>query len=55
MTTEELEFSEVGRPPWNPRLVGAVAAILLVSGGAVLGFFIGWIYPVIHGFLQRHF
>jgi hypothetical protein len=46
VTTEEAEFSDVGRAPWNVKLV-AVWGVILGASGFVLGFSLEWIYPVV--------
>ena len=53
MTTEEREFSNDGR--WlGWKLIVVWFGIFTVCG-AVWGFSIDWIYPVVYRFLQRFF
>jgi len=51
MSADELETSDYGRECSGIVKVGVWAAILGISG-AIWGFVIAWIYPVIHRLLQ---
>lgn len=52
MSADELECSNYGRECNGLVRLGVWAAVLGICG-AVLGFFIAWLYPAVHGLFSK--